>query len=79
MGFQVPPPLGWAASSGMHQPQGSQKAGFVLNHCYVTNISVKQHFGVWEDKFFYWIHEICAFIMQVYCVFVEIKEVLGDA
>lgn len=76
MGFQVPL---WAASSGMHQPQGSQKAGLVPNHWDVTNISVKQHFGIWEAMGFYWIHETCAFIMQVYCVFVEIKEVLGDA
>lgn len=28
---------------------------------------------------FYWIHESCASIMQVYCVFAEIKEVLRDA
>lgn len=52
---------------------------FVPSHWDVTNISVKQHFGIWEATGFHWIHESCAFIMQVYCVFVEVKEVLGDA
>lgn len=73
------PPVGWAAPSGMHQPQGSQKAGFVPSHWYGTYISVKKHFGIWEAMGFYWIHESCAFNMQVYFVFVEIKEVLRDA
>lgn len=74
------PPL-WAGLPhlGCTSPRAAKRQGLYSTTAMWQTFLWNNTLGFGKIGFFYWIHEICAFIMQVYCVFAEIKEVLGDA